>query len=71
MILFWRQKIQIRKTIKNNYIATEKPNIVDIKSVNIEHPKTSHKLSKTISQAEKVGSNKKKSENVLNEKNIK
>ena len=32
-------------------------NIIDIKSVIIEHPKTSHKLSKTIRQAEKVDSN--------------
>ena len=30
---------------------------VDIKSVIAEHPKTSHKLSKTIRQAEKVSSN--------------
>ena len=29
------------------------PNIIDIKSVTIEHPKTSHKLSKTIKQAKK------------------
>ena len=35
----------------------ESPNIVDIKSVTTEHPETSHKLSKTIRQAEKVGSN--------------
>ena len=28
--------------------AIENPNIVDIKSDVIEHPKTSHKLSKTI-----------------------
>ena len=35
----------------------ENLNIVDIKSVITEHPKTSHKLSKTIRQAEKVGSN--------------
>ena len=34
--------------------AIENPNNVDIKSIIIEHPKTSHKLSKTISQAEKV-----------------
>ena len=38
----------------------ENPNIVDIKSVITEHSKTSHKLSKTIGQAEKVGCNKKK-----------
>ena len=32
-------------------------NTVDIKSITTEHPQTSHKLSKTINQAEKVGSN--------------
>ena len=32
----------------------ENPNIADTKSVIIEHPKTSHKLSKTVRQAEKV-----------------
>ena len=31
--------------------------MVGIKSVIAEHPKTSHKLSKTIRQTEKVGSN--------------
>ena len=36
--------IQQPQTIKN-------PNIVDIKSVIIEHPKTSHKLSKAIRHA--------------------
>ena len=35
----------------------ENPNIVDIKSVITKHQKTSHKLSKTIRQAKKVGSN--------------
>ena len=41
-----------------------------------EHPKTSYKLSKTTRQAEKVGSDSslcsdiKKSENFLNEKNV-
>ena len=55
----------------------EKPNIVDIKSVITEHTETSHKLSKTIKQAEKVGSNSflysdtKKNEIFLNEKNVK
>ena len=37
--------------------AFENPNIVDIKSVITEHPKDSHKLPKTIRQAQKVGSN--------------
>ena len=35
----------------------ENPNIVDIKSIIAEHPRALHKLSKTIRQAEKVGSN--------------
>ena len=35
----------------------ENPNIVDIKSVITESLKTLHKLSKTIRQAEKIGSN--------------
>ena len=41
--------------------AIENLNIVDIKCNTIEHPKTSHKLSKTVRQAEKasqVGSGK-------------
>ena len=38
--------IQQPQTIKN-------PNIVDIKSVIIEHPKTSHKLSKAIRHSKK------------------
>ena len=47
--------------IKNNCSTTKKkkkkenPKVVEIKSVFIEHPKTSHKLSKTITQAKKVG----------------
>ena len=54
--------------------AFEKPDIVYIKSVIIEYPKTSHKLSKTLEQAEKVsqvGSNtslysdKKKNEKII------
>ena len=35
----------------------ENSNIIDIRSVITEHPKTSHKLSKTIRQAEKEGLN--------------
>ena len=52
-----------RKSVKQSEIITyqpktfQNPNIVDIKSVITEHPKTSHKLSRTIRQAEKVGSN--------------
>ena len=49
------------KTVKQSKITTyqsntfENPNLVDIKSIITEHPKTSDKLSKTIRQAEKVG----------------
>ena len=32
----------------------ENQNIMDIKSVTAEHPKTSHKLFKTIRQAKKI-----------------
>ena len=35
----------------------ENPNIVDIKPIITAHPKTLHKLSKTIKQPERVGSN--------------
>ena len=49
-----------KKLVKRSKIITqqpnsiENPNIVDVKSSIIEHLKTSHKLSKTIKQAEKV-----------------
>ena len=51
------------KSIKQSEIITYQPktfensNIADIKSAITEHPKTSHKLSNTIRQAEKVDSN--------------
>ena len=51
------------KLVKQSKIITyqrktfENSNIVDIKLIITEHPKTSHKLSKTIRRAEKVGSN--------------
>ena len=49
--------IRKKKIVKRLKIITyqpkpfEKPNIVDIKSIITEHPKTSHKFSKTIRQA--------------------
>ena len=52
-----------RKSIKQSEITTYQPqtfqipNIVNIKSVITEHPKTVHKLSKNIRKAEKVDSN--------------
>ena len=80
-----RTKIEkkIGKSIKSNCSkpkTIKNPKIVDIKSAIIEHPKTSGKLSKTLKQAKKIGSGKKfesplyretkKSENLLNEKNL-
>ena len=56
--LFIRKKntksVKQSEIITYQPIAFENPNIVDIKSVIIEHPKTSHILSKTIRLAEKV-----------------
>ena len=46
-----------RKSVKQSEIITYQPktfDTVEIKSIIAEHPKTSHKLSKTIRQAEKV-----------------
>ena len=57
------QKRKNTKSVKQSEIITyqpktfESPNIVHIKLVITEHPKTSHKLSKTLRPAEKVGSN--------------
>ena len=51
------------KSVKKSKIITyqpktfENPNIVDTKSIIPEHPNTLHKLSKTIRQTGKVGSN--------------
>ena len=48
-----------KKLVKRSKIITQQPkliensNIIDLKSVTIEHPKTSHKLSKTVSQDKK------------------
>ena len=52
-----------RKSVKQSEIITDQPktfkntNIVGIKSVITQHPKTSCKLSKTIGKGGKVGSN--------------
>ena len=51
------------KSVKQSKAITQQPkafknsNIVDIKSIIMEDPKASHKLSKTIRQAEKGGCN--------------
>ena len=53
-------KNRTKKLVKRSKIITqqrnipENHNIIDIKSVHIEHSKTSHKLSKTKRQAKKV-----------------
>ena len=49
-----------KKSMKRSKIIIQQPktlensNIVDLKSVTIKHPKTSHKLFKAIRQAEEV-----------------
>ena len=54
----------ITKSVKQSEIITYQPKafensyIVDVKSVITEHLKTSHKLSNTIRQTEKLGSNR-------------
>ena len=56
-------KKKSRKSVKQSEIITyqpktfKNPNIVDIKPVVTEYPEPSHKLLKTIRQAEKVSSN--------------
>ena len=72
-----------KKAVKKSEIITyqpksfENPNIVDIKWVITEDPKTSHKLSKTKKKGEKVGCNSSlysdtnKSKHFLNERNVK
>ena len=48
------KSVKQEKIITQQLKAIENPNIVDIKPVNIKHPKTSYKLPKTIRQAEKI-----------------
>ena len=48
------KSVKRSKIVTQQVKAIENPNIVDIKAVIIEHPKTSHKLSKTIRQAGNV-----------------
>ena len=79
--LFSRKKK--RKSVKQIEIIIyqrktfENPNTVDIRLIITKYPKISHKLPKTIRQAEKVGSNsslyndRKKTETCLNKKNMK
>ena len=48
-------KINKTKNITYQPKNSENPNIVDMKLIITEHPKTSHKLFKTIRQSKKVG----------------
>ena len=48
------KSVKRSKRITHQLKTFENPNIVNIKSVIIEHPKTSHKLFKTIRQAVKI-----------------
>ena len=72
-----RKSVKQLKVITDQPKTFEKSNVADIKAAITEHPKTSHKLSKTIRQAEKVGSNSSLFSNTrkrgifLNEKNVK
>ena len=53
ILFWWKKNTKLVKRIKNNYLRTktsENPNVVNIKLLIIEHPKNSHKLSKTIRQ---------------------
>ena len=52
-----RKSVKQSEIISNQSKTLENPNIVDIKSVITEHPKSSYKLSKIIGKSEKVGSN--------------
>ena len=52
-----KEKENISKTIKNNYYQLKSFDTFDIKSDITEHPKTSHKLPKTLRKAEKADSN--------------
>ena len=58
MFLIWIEKniklVKRSKIITQQLKAVENPKIVDIKPDIIEHPKTWHKLSKTMTQTEKV-----------------
>ena len=49
-----KKLVKRSKIITQKWKAMENLNIFDTKSVIIEHPKTSRKLSKTISQAKKI-----------------
>ena len=51
------KSVKQSETITNQPKTFENPNIVDIKSVITEYPKTLYKLSKTIRQVEREGSN--------------
>ena len=47
-----KKLVKLAKIITEQQKAIENPNIADIKSVIIEHPKISHKLYKTIKVSE-------------------
>ena len=77
---FQEKKKKLSKPNRNNYLPTknlENPNTVDIRLIITKYPNISHKLPKTIRQAEKVvfnsslHNNRKKTETCLNKKNMK
>ena len=71
-----KKLVKRSKVIVQQPKTTEDPNTVDIKSVIVTHPKTSHRLFKTVKNAQRVGADsflysETKKENILNEKYIK
>ena len=48
------KSVKLSKVITQQPKTFQNPNITSIKSVIIEHPRTSHQLSKTMRQAERV-----------------
>ena len=71
-----KKLVKRSKVIVQQPKTTEDPNTVDIKSVIVTHPKTSHRLFKTVKNAQRVGADSSlysetKKENILNEKYIK
>ena len=71
-----KKLVKRSKVIVQQPKTIEDPNTVDIKSVIVTHPKTSHRLFKTVKNAQRVGADSSlysetKTENILNKKNVK
>ena len=71
-----KKLVKRSKVIVQQPKTIEDPNTVDIKSVIVTHPKTSHRLFKTVKNTQRVGADSSlysetKTENILNKKNVK